>query len=66
VKAKIGRELERVSGELKGYERIKAFTLLGEDFTQENGLLTPSLKLKRRKVIERFGDELKQLYAGAE
>jgi long-chain acyl-CoA synthetase len=54
-----------VSGEFKGYERIKAFTLLNEDFTQENGLLTPSLKLKRKNVIERFGNELKLLCAEA-
>jgi long-chain acyl-CoA synthetase len=66
VKTKIAHELERVSGEFKGYERIKAFTLLNEDFTQENGLLTPSLKLKRKNVIERFGNELKLLCAGAE
>jgi long-chain acyl-CoA synthetase len=65
VKAKLAQELERLSGEFKGYERIKAFALLGEDFTQGNGLLTPSLKLKRRNVIERFGNELKQLCAEA-
>jgi long-chain acyl-CoA synthetase len=65
VRAKIGEELERLSGEFRGYERIKAFALLSEDFTLENRLLTPSLKLKRQNVIERFADELKQLYAEA-
>jgi long-chain acyl-CoA synthetase len=65
VKAKLAHELERLSGEFKGYERIKAFALLSDDFTQENGLLTPSLKLKRRNVIERFANELKQLCADA-
>jgi long-chain acyl-CoA synthetase len=64
VRTKLGQELERLSGEFKGYERIKAFALLSEDFTLENRLLTPSLKLKRQNVIERFQDELKQLYAG--
>jgi long-chain acyl-CoA synthetase len=54
VRAKIGHELERLSDEFKGYERIKAFSLLSDDFTQGNGLLTPSLKLKRRNVIERY------------
>jgi long-chain acyl-CoA synthetase len=66
VKTKLAHELERVSGEFKGYERIKAFALLSEDFTQENGLLTPSLKLKRNKVIQRFANELKQLCADAD
>jgi long-chain acyl-CoA synthetase len=66
VKTKLRHELDRLSGEFKGYERIKAFALLNADFTQENGLLTASLKLKRRNVIERFADELKQLCAEAD
>jgi long-chain acyl-CoA synthetase len=66
VRTKIARELERLSSEFKGYERIRAFALLSEDFTFENQLLTPSLKLKRKNVIERFRNELTKLYAGAE
>jgi long-chain acyl-CoA synthetase len=65
VRTKLGLELDRLSGEFRGYERIKAFALLSEDFTQENRLLTPSLKLKRENVIERFRDELTELYADA-
>ncbi|MCW5889767.1 MAG: long-chain fatty acid--CoA ligase [bacterium] len=56
------RELEAHSGDIKGFERVKAFAVVSEDFTTENGLLTPSLKLKRRKVMERYGDDLARLY----
>lgn len=56
------RELEAHSGDIKGYERIKAFAVVTDDFTTENGLLTPSLKLKRRKVMERYGDDIARLY----
>jgi long-chain acyl-CoA synthetase len=63
VKEKFRVELERVSSEFKAYERIRAFCLLTEDFTQDNGLLTPSLKLKRRQVLERFRGELQRLCA---
>jgi long-chain acyl-CoA synthetase len=66
VRTKIRQELERLSGEFRGYERIKGFALLSEDFTLENRLLTPSLKLKRQNVIERFAEELQQLYAEVE
>jgi long-chain acyl-CoA synthetase len=66
VRTKISGELERLSTEFKGYERVRAFALLSEDFTLENQLLTPSLKLKRKNVIERFRNELTKLYAGAE
>jgi long-chain acyl-CoA synthetase len=37
--------------------------VLGEDFTEDNGTLTPSLKLKRAVVMKEFGDEVEALYA---
>ena len=37
--------------------------LIADDFTTDNGMLTPSLKLKRRKVIETYGPAIEQLYA---
>jgi long-chain acyl-CoA synthetase len=44
-------------------EAIKKFRVLGSDFTEENGTLTPSLKLKRAVVMKEFGDEVESLYA---
>jgi long-chain acyl-CoA synthetase len=44
-------------------ESIKKFAILGEDFTEENGMLTPSLKLKRSVVMKEFDDEVEKLYA---
>jgi len=44
-------------------EAIKKFTILGTDFTEDNGMLTPSLKLKRSVVLKEFGDEVESLYA---
>ena len=40
-----GRSTRRA---FKGYERVKRIALIAEDFTTQNGMLTPSLKLKRR------------------
>ena len=59
----IQRELNRQSGPIKGYERIKGFVLTGEEFTPENGMLTPSLKVKRRAVLAKYGDQIEALYA---
>ncbi|MCW2576097.1 MAG: long-chain-fatty-acid--CoA ligase, partial [Modestobacter sp.] len=42
---------------------IKKFRVLGNDFTEDNGTLTPSLKLKRAVVMKEFGDEVESLYA---
>jgi long-chain acyl-CoA synthetase len=44
-------------------EAIKKFRVLGNDFTEDNGTLTPSLKLKRAVVMKEFGDEVESLYA---
>jgi long-chain acyl-CoA synthetase len=44
-------------------EAIKRFRVLAVDFTEDNGTLTPSLKLKRAVVMKEFGDEVEALYA---
>jgi long-chain acyl-CoA synthetase len=45
-------------------EAIKRFTILGTDFTEDNGMLTPSLKLKRSVVMKQFDADVEELYAG--
>ncbi|MFD9332846.1 AMP-dependent synthetase/ligase [Streptomyces sp. NPDC060028] len=44
--------------------RIRAFTILREDFTTESGTLTPTLKLRRTAVTTRYADEIAALYGG--
>jgi long-chain acyl-CoA synthetase len=44
-------------------EQIKKFAILPRDFSQEQGELTPTLKLRRRVVQEHFADEIERLYA---
>ena len=42
---------------------IKYFTkLIKEEFTIENGMLTPTLKLKRKKILEKYKEDLEKLY----
>lgn len=43
-------------------ESIRKFAILGEDFTEDNGTLTPSLKLKRNIIMRDFEDEVEALY----
>jgi long-chain acyl-CoA synthetase len=57
------QEIEKCSASFHSYERIKAFAFAEEDFTQENGLLTPTFKLRRRNVMARYGAEIEKLYA---
>ena len=43
-------------------QRVQTFAILGEDFTVENGLLTPTLKLKRKEVLARYTDIIEGFY----
>jgi long-chain acyl-CoA synthetase len=45
-------------------EQIKRFAVLPRDFSQEEGEITPTLKLRRKVVHEHFADEIEKLYAG--
>ncbi len=62
VRAIYEREIAGHSEEFKGFESVKNFALLAEDFSTANEMLTPSLKLKRRRVVEFYGPELSALY----
>jgi long-chain acyl-CoA synthetase len=65
VRELIGDELEGLSAGFKGYERPRGFALIGEDFTTTNGLLTPTFKLRRAAVLERYRPEIEALYSAS-
>lgn len=63
VKELLQGELDKYSAErFKGYEKPQAFAIVSEDFTTDNDLLTPTLKLKRRNVLARYGALVDGLY----
>ena len=47
---------------LSKIEKIKKFIIIKEQFTIENGMMTPTLKLKRYKIIKKYKIELEKLY----
>lgn len=55
-------EINRAQASIKRYERVRRFVLEDEEFTPENGMLTPSLKIKRRAVMAKLGSEIDGLY----
>jgi long-chain acyl-CoA synthetase len=57
------KEIASCSKEYRHYELIQDFLLIPTDFTTQNGMLTASLKVKRRKVIETYGNLIEELYA---
>jgi long-chain acyl-CoA synthetase len=63
LRERIAAEIEALSQTFRRYERIAAFALLPDGFTQDNGMLTPSLKLKRREILARWRPEIDRLCA---
>ena len=55
--------VEEVNSERSRFEQVKRFAILPRDFTMEHGEVTPTLKLKRRVVLEHFADAVDALYA---
>jgi long-chain acyl-CoA synthetase len=62
VKALFREEIDRLSADFKQFEKIKKIELIADDFTVDNGMLTPKLSLKRRAVMQKYGDRLQALY----
>ncbi len=58
----IKKEIEKVNTNLTKIEQIKKFLIIDEKFSIENGMLTPTLKLKRYKIINKYKKELENLY----
>jgi long-chain acyl-CoA synthetase len=63
VHARVQERIDRVNAELASYETIKRFAIMTTPLTVESGFLTPTLKLKRKRVYEAFRDRFEALYA---
>lgn len=62
VHAAVWHEIELANGDLASFETVKRIRILPEDFTIENGLLTPTMKMKRREIVRRFEAHINSLY----
>ncbi len=63
VKALYGDLVKQINAGLANFETIKRFHLVAEEWTQESGELTPSMKLKRRVIHDRYAAAIAGLYA---
>ena len=62
VRAFYDRQIEDLTREFGQVERIKKFALLDHDWSQQTGELTPTLKLKRRIIVEKYKDVIDDMY----
>ena len=61
-KKEIELYIEDQNKNLSLVEKVKKFKLIKEEFTIENGMLTPTLKLKRKKILQKYKEDLEKLY----
>ncbi len=66
VVARFQQEFDRVNADAAPWEKVKRFRIVPDEWTIETGELTPSMKLKRRIVAEKYAGEIESLYSGAE
>ena len=62
TKEKIQEEIEKINKNLSKIEKIKKFFIIKEQFTIENSMMTPTLKLKRYKIINTYKKEFEKLF----
>ena len=58
----VWQHIEKINADLASYESIKKIAILPHDLTQENGLLTPTFKVRRKEVEKRFLGVIEELY----
>ena len=64
IEAEVLARVQAATAAFPGYAKIHRVAILDEPLTPENGLLTPTLKLRRNRILEAFSDEMQKLYAG--
>jgi long-chain acyl-CoA synthetase len=66
VLALFDAELKRINPSFGHYMQVKKFALVAEEWTTSGGELTPTLKLKRKQILQKYAREVERLYAGEE
>ncbi len=62
LRAYLDEQVTQVNARLQLFERVRSYSILIDDFTQENNLLTPTQKIRRREIVERYRTQIEHLY----
>jgi len=62
INNEIDRHLRKINEKLSSVEKIRKYVLINQELTQKNGFLTPTMKVKRRKVYKKYKKDIEGLY----
>lgn len=65
VRAEVDKAVEEANRAVARVEQVKRWVVVPDEWTPDSGEVTPSLKLKRHVVLERYADDIESMYAGA-
>ncbi|MEY3385986.1 MAG: hypothetical protein RIR53_797 [Bacteroidota bacterium] len=66
LRSTVEKEINKLQRDLSKFEKVRRFAIIPESFSVENGMLTPTLKVKRKAVLERYADVVDSLYEQGE
>jgi long-chain acyl-CoA synthetase len=61
----VQQDVTKITAHLADYERVRRVALLPNEFSIDNGEMTPTLKVKRNVIDDRYADLIEQLYGGS-
>ncbi len=64
VAAEIERAMDEANGTVSSVEQVKKWIVVPDEWTPDSGEVTPSLKLKRKVVLDKYSDQIESLYVG--
>jgi long-chain acyl-CoA synthetase len=62
IRTELERHMEEINQKYARVEQVKKLTILPHDLSQETGELTPTMKVKRNVVVDKYGDEIEAMY----
>ena len=62
INSEVDKYLKKINEKLSSTEKIRKYTLINQELNQKNGFLTPTMKIKRKKVYEKYKKDIEKLY----
>jgi len=62
INSEVDKYLKKINGKLSSTEKIRKYMLINQELNQKSGFLTPTMKIKRKKVYEKYKKDIEKLY----